>query len=292
MKNFKICILFALGLIVSACSVDDPLTVITQDTVERGAVLRTISNDPNAFLFDDLDSPWTITWEEQDIEDGGLLSSVDLLVNFDDGTDFNGTTTTTEAALMSVPASAFSIGPNGLPRTDLTVTYGEALSALGLAFDPDVVTGSDRIFIRAVLNLTDGRSFTNSDATGNVSGGSFFSSPYNYVANIVCPVKSGAPGTWTIEMQDSYGDGWNGASISVTLDGTTTDYLITAAQGSANTATFDVPADSEAMSIIFNSGAWDSEITFQITSANGNEILDLGTSPPAAVELLDYCADF
>lgn len=293
MKNYRILIILVLGLIVGSCSEDDEkLTVITQETVERGAILRTISNDPKAFLFDDLSSTWSITWEEQDIEDGDLLSSVDLYVDFVDGTDFNGTTTTTEALWTSVPASEFSIGENGLPRTSFTGTYGEVLSALGLAYDPAVVTGSDAINIRIVLNLTDGRSITNTDLTGNVSGGSFFSSPLNYRANIVCPAKSGALGTWTIDMQDSYGDGWNGASIAVTIDGTTTNYLVSAAQGSTNSVDFEVLSGSEVMSIMYVSGDWDSEVTFQITSANGSEILDLGPTPAADVELLDYCADF
>ena len=79
MKNFKRYILLVLaGSLIVSCSEDDKLTTIIQDDVERGAVLRTISNSPNSFTFDDPDSEWTITLEEQDIEDGALLSSVDV----------------------------------------------------------------------------------------------------------------------------------------------------------------------------------------------------------------------
>ncbi len=290
MKNFKILILFTLGLVVSACSVDDPLTVVTQDTVARGAVLRTIQNDPSSFSFSDPESVWSITWEEQDHEDGDLLSSVDLMVSFVDLTPANGTIPSQEAALTSIPASAFAKGVNGLPRTDYSVSYNEVLSSLGLPFVTDYA--GDAINIRVILNLTDGRSITNTDLTGNVSGGSFFSSPLNYRSNIVCPDKSGTPGTWTINMQDSYGDGWNGASVQVTLDGEVSNYLITGAQGAANSETFEVSPDSEVMSIIYISGDWDSEVTYQVISASGATIIDDGPSPVIGAELLDYCSDF
>ena len=137
MKNFKILILLALGVIVSACSVDDPLTVVTQETVGRGAILRTVQNDPNSFSFSDPASVWSITWEEQDIEDGDLLSSIELMISFVDLTPANGTIPTQEIALTTIPASAFSSGVNGLPRTDYTISYNEALSALGLPFTTD-----------------------------------------------------------------------------------------------------------------------------------------------------------
>ncbi|HMB64617.1 MAG TPA: hypothetical protein VKN36_16170, partial [Eudoraea sp.] len=175
-------------------------------------------------------------------------------------------------------------------RTTYTLTYGDALGALGLAFDPAVVAGGDQISIRFVINMTDGRSFTDIDLTGNVSGGSFYSSPLAYRASIVCPAKSGAAGTWTIDMQDSYGDGWNDGSLDVTIDGTTTSYTFTT--GAAAQFTFDLPADAEVLSIMYSAGAFDEENTFQVTSPTSQVVLDLGPSPAVGVELLDYCSDF
>ena len=51
----------------------------------------------------------------------------------------------------------------------------------------------------------------------------------------------------------------------------------------------NVPAGSEVISIIFESGDSDEEITFQVTSANGNMVVDEGINPTAESELLDYC---
>lgn len=291
MKNFKNYILIALiGAWVVSCSEDDKLTVEIQDDAERGAVLRTIANDPNSFVFDDASSVWSITIEEQDLEDGDLLSSVDVYVNFVDATPADGTVTTTEALVATIPAADFSPGVNGLPRTDYSLAYGDALSALGLTIDPSYA--SDQINIRFALNLTDGRSFTDTDLTGTVQGGSFFASPFNYIAGIVCPPKStNDPGTWSIEMQDSFGDGWNGAQLDITIDGETTSFFVPD-PGTSQSETIEVPASAEVLSIIYRPGSFDSENTFQVFSASGATVLDLGPSPATDVELLDYCTDF
>ena len=288
MKNLKNYLFFMLGLLIlSSCSEDDKISDEVVATTTRGAVIRTIGIDPNVFDVFDAASVWTITAEYQDVTDGTLFSDIDVFLNFVDNTEDNGTTTTSETLFANIPASSFEIGPNGLPRGTFSIVYGEALSALGIPNDPASVTGGDQINIRLTVNLTDGRSFTDVDATGNVSGGSFFSSPYNYRANIVCPPSTPTSGTWSIEMQDSFGDGWNNASLDVTIDGTTTQFTFDT--GSAASFTFDVPDGTEVISIVFTSGDFDEEITAQVTSANGNQVVDLNPSPTEGVELLDYC---
>ena len=288
MKYLKYCIAIATGTFLLACSEDDKLTVEIQDSIERGAVLRTIANDPNSFTFDNTDSEWTITLEEQDLEDGALLSSVDVFVDYVDLTG-NGVSTT-ETQITTVDASEFEDGVNGLPRATFSLTYGDVLATLGLIFDPSYA--SDAINIRLVLNLTDGRSFTNTDFSGQVAGGSFFSSPMNYRANIVCPPKAGTIGTWTVDMQDSFGDGWNNALLDVTIDGETTSFEVSAGQGTVNTETFEIVPENESLSIIYRSGDFDSEVTFQVFNPDGTQIIDAGPSPAVDTEFLDYCTDF
>ena len=73
---------------------------------------------------------------------------------------------------------------------------------------------------------------------------------------------------YTVEMQDSYGDGWNGASIDVSANGN-----VVANWGFSNGF---VALDSietfngDVIDFTFNSGSYDSEITFQITAPDGN----------------------
>jgi hypothetical protein len=83
---------------------------------------------------------------------------------------------------------------------------------------------------------------------------------------------------WTLVANDSYGDGWNGASIDVTVDGTTTSY---ATDGSSTTHNIAVTAGSP-YSFAFSSGDWDSEITYTLTSPDGTVWAD-GPSPTVGV---------
>lgn len=271
-------------------SCDDGDAVIDQvfDNTTSGIVLRTVNIESDELPIGQSDSYFAVEVEMQDEEDGALVESLDVYVGFNDNTFEEGETdfSTDEVMVTTIPSSAFTIGEYGFPRASYSITLPEMLSALSLSEStPD---GGDSFYIRFAANLIDGRTFSNSDNT-DTSTGSFFQSPFLYVANVVCPPTTPTPGEWTIDMQDSYGDGWNGASLLVTLDGEETSYLI--ADGSSATETFDVPDGAEVLSISFVSGDWDSEITFQVTSANGNTILDLGPSPTPAVELLNYCLD-
>ena len=96
-------------------------------------------------------------------------------------------------------------------------------------------------------------------------------------------------GTWTISGSDSYGDGWNGASIDVVLDGVVVDSFTVAEV--ANTETFDIPAGSSDLYFVYNKGSWDSEVGVTIKNPAGNTLI---TWVPADVKaqgemLLDLC---
>jgi len=87
---------------------------------------------------------------------------------------------------------------------------------------------------------------------------------------------------YSIEMQDSYGDGWNGASIDIEVNGINITN-ITVSSGSSGSGSFTTYTD-DIVDFIFNSGSWDSEITFQITDPSGEEIYD-GAAPSIGVFL-------
>ena len=93
-------------------------------------------------------------------------------------------------------------------------------------------------------------------------------------------------GDWVLDMQDSYGDGWNGASLTVEVDGVGTDYTVAA---SSNQETVTVPGGTTSLKFFFNSGDWDSEITFQVTAPNTVEVYSDGPSPAAGEFYVDAC---
>lgn len=292
MKRTKILSLSLLALLGSCAESDNAIDELFDNT-ERGAVLRTISvNNPN-FSISDLNSSFSVTLEAQDAEMGNLVESMDVYVSFTDKTpgkpDANDYSKD-EVFVENVPVSEWGTSTLGLPQIDYAITFGDALSALSLT--ESEFAGGDEFDIRFALKLKDGRVFTNTDGNGNIFTGSYFRSPFSYRSPIVCPVTFDPPteGVWTIDGQDSYGDGWNGGSLDVLLDGEQfLNFFVSEEQGDANSVTFTVPAGTTSIEFFYNGGSWDEEVTFQVTSANGNVVLDLGPTPPTGTSLIDYC---
>jgi len=86
----------------------------------------------------------------------------------------------------------------------------------------------------------------------------------------------GTPCNWTLDMQDSWGDGWNGASVTFTFEGINLgDYTISGASGSQ---TVPVP-DGGDVTISFNSGDYDEEVTYQIYDPEGTLVFSDGPNP-------------
>jgi hypothetical protein len=77
-------------------------------------------------------------------------------------------------------------------------------------------------------------------------------------------------------MEDSYGDGWNGASIDVEVNGANVAN-VTIDSGSEGTASISTYSN-DIVDFIFTGGTWDSEITFQIYDPSGSEIFN-GAAP-------------
>jgi hypothetical protein len=94
-------------------------------------------------------------------------------------------------------------------------------------------------------------------------------------------------GVYTIRMTDTYGDGWNGAAIKVTVDGVATEYTLD--EGSSGVTTFTVPPSAVSIAFAFVSGDWDSEVIYDIKSPKGNVIAKGGPSPKVGAISLNLC---
>jgi hypothetical protein len=92
----------------------------------------------------------------------------------------------------------------------------------------------------------------------------------------------GTPCDWTLEMQDSWGDGWNGASVTFAFEGTELGtYTI---NGPSGTEIIAVP-DGGVLDVSFSSGAWDGEITYQIYDSGGILVFSDGPSPAIGADV-------
>ena len=246
-----------------------------------GAALRTITESGSYRFFDPGNSLWSATLEPHDHQSGGLTESVDWYVS-------NGGNN--EVLARTVSRSEMYDGPVGLPRMDISMSLVEAGGLVG------GYQGGNTIIHRMVLKLTDGRTFSTESVSGSLTQ-SYFKSPFQYRKTITCFMDAGivaaVPGLYTVNMTDSWGDGWNGAAVVMTLDGV--DYSTSFASGSADTIVFEVPAGSATMGFKFVAGAWDSEVDFNIVyskldgSNSQTALPNVGASPPTGYYALSVC---
>jgi hypothetical protein len=295
MKNiFKI--LFCSLLMVSFSCQESENTIDDVLEYETGAILRTISVENAVLNASDPTSAFVAIVEEQDEQDGALLQEVRVYVELRDLTSEFTTPATGDVLVQSIPASEFTTGPVGLPRTTVTMTFGDAAAALGLPLDPETGYNPGDVFIvKLEVVLTDGRAFGPSSASGIITGG-FFSSPFQYNALLTC---SPMPGTYVVDMYDNYGDGWQTGNyahgVSIDMDGVVTevamcsqwgDYEFTCVpttDGFYAQATVEVPVGTGTANWSFEGDQY-GEIAFVVTAPDGSIAFagPSGQNPPTA----------
>jgi hypothetical protein len=284
-------------LVIISCTESDNTIDYVLENFTNGAVLRTITSEGEFNFYAPDSSIFKATIEEHDTEDGALMQNVEIYVSLNSGS---------EANIRTIQPNEFTPGPTGLPRTDIQVTLAQAVAALGLSSSQ--YTGGDAINIRLQLNLTDGRSFSTSDVTGSMTG-SYFKSPYGYNMIIKCIPLEAVPGIYTFTMADSYGDGWQGSHVKVTVDGTTTYYGIPSpyasdagrnellepfsGNDSGGTAKLTIPEGAKVMSFEWNSGDYPSECSYSIKytklDGTGEQTAFIESSVSPGVKFLSIC---
>jgi hypothetical protein len=87
-------------------------------------------------------------------------------------------------------------------------------------------------------------------------------------------------------MEDTYGDGWDGAFFTVSIDGDTTDYTIE----SGSAANFDivVPDGTEELTFTYTPGNFEEEHIWVLTAPTG-ETAAAGSPGPGGDIVLNIC---
>lgn len=186
MKNILKPIILLLLISIFGCKDDDKLIFesITDDIKTAGG-LRTINLlSPSVNLLDLDNSKFSVEIEEWDAQNGKLLESVDVFVQFQDNTPDNGDSSVSEVNVVNLTAADFIINnESGLPRTIIDVTALEVVSLLRLNANTDI-DGGDVFRFRLQLNLSDGSVFSSGNLEGNITG-PFFNSPFSYPIPVV-----------------------------------------------------------------------------------------------------------
>jgi hypothetical protein len=264
-NNIKFCLL-AIGVVfLQSCTGDESIPNKFQAETTQGAVLRTIKVTQSTFNFFDTSAKWSIDVEEQDNADGSLMAEVKVYAQ-----QTTGGVTKPEKFLKTYPASAFTKGINGFPTATLSASLAETLTALGITTGG--YTPSDKISMRLVLVLTDGRTFSSTNAASTITGGVFFNSPFKYSVQFFCPLAdaSSFSGDYKVVF-----DGWAdyGVGDIVPVAYNAADGLYTFRILSTNNPYINNPTTCW-MKVTFNPA------TAAVTSILSNEAFDYGVFIP------------
>ncbi|WP_309640146.1 hypothetical protein [Flavobacterium sp.] len=210
-NRFSHYLFLAAVILMASCESDDNSSLANQVSAgtTAGAVLRTISINTGTFDFTNPAAEWSATLEAQGA-DASTISEIKLYANY----TTNGETTE-ESIVKSYSPSIFSAGPNGYPRGDVDVSLTEVLTALGIA--DGSYTANDSFNLKFEMVLTDGRTFSATNASATVTGGSYLNSPFQYSAQFFCPLADASifDGNYTV-VADAWADYGAGDTVPVT----------------------------------------------------------------------------
>jgi hypothetical protein len=170
------------ALLLFSCNSDEKVIDTVLNNTTSGIILKTTQITKGEY---DNTSPSTANFssivEIRDAQNGGSASSIKVYAKYTDNN--GGTNTKAETLVKTISSAQFTAGPYGNKAATITVTLAELKTALSLT-DAQVRT-CDVATIRLEAVAIDGRVFTNSNASGTITGGSFFASPFLYSANVV-----------------------------------------------------------------------------------------------------------
>lgn len=231
----------------------------------------TISPDPNATYF---------------VQFKGASKSLktDVNPNTGDLVDINASVV---VALMGMPQSQdISVNLSVDPSTTVTSDQYE-LSSNTLTIPAGKSAGSVNFkAIASKMAINEPVSFVlNMDAGANTAS---VGTQLKYDLLRICAQDpSSIKGNWTLDMKDSYGDGWNGATVTVKYGNTETVYTIE--DGASGFETITIPDGTLSVKFFFASGDWDEEVTFEITAPNGIVVGSGGPTPAVGEINIDAC---
>jgi hypothetical protein len=100
---------------------------------------------------------------------------------------------------------------------------------------------------------------------------------------------------YDLTMGDSYGDGWNGGSLTVTQGSVSTVYsnTLSASAGTPTSEVATVCLDASTFTVTWTSGSWDSEVSFDFTTPSSAVVCPTSnpaSSDPCGGDIVPTCA--
>lgn len=276
--NFIIIPCVLLGFL--SCEDEDKFPYKTREEIKLGAFFRTVANSGTINKNDIANSSYSVTGELVTEEE---VSSVDFMVSYIDRNTEVSDDSVDPVLVESKPISAFTTNSNGFPESSFNIEASNALTLLGI--NESIIDGGDQLVFSFAINMSDGSTYAEANSGDSVKGELFFQSPLTYVGTVVC-LAAPKSGEWILNMTDLYGDGWDGAKITVNLDGALTDYTVSG--GSGQIETIVVPPGSTMFTFTYTSGSFEEEHVYTLTDPDGSEVINDGPNPTTG-ELLNKC---
>ncbi len=279
---------------ITGCSDDDKLPVDFDDLTVTGQPFATEINSEGSTNINKLDpaaSSFSKTYNLFSLDDGFDVSNLSVFVSF-----AGLTTTADEALLYSIDASTFNTSGT---NPEVTINYNGADILAALSLPQSALEGGDVFNYRLAFTNEDG---VFSDVSANFDNQS---ADHTFGSSVVCIAPPPA-GIWTIDMADSYGDGWQpltgdggGAGVIITLDsgavielGLCTPYedpgYDCVDQSSSGSDTFEIPPGTESADFFFAGDFW-GEMSFQIYAPSGNLVASGAAGAAAGPIALNLC---
>lgn len=177
-------IAFSIVIVTTGCR-DKDLYPLPYDDREVGAYMRLYSLTSNIIDLNNLaNSGLDGIFEAVDGSNGSNLQEFRILVQHRRGTSLS-----SEVPVKVIPASDFvNVTEPTISlykRARIRVSANETLAALAAATGfPGSFANADQVIYRGVMVLKDGREFTNSNTTPNITGGQFYSASFIYTLTV------------------------------------------------------------------------------------------------------------
>ena len=158
------------------------------------------------------------------------------------------------------------------------IGFGDTFTFLGTAVnDEGTVFGPERLSFDSQTKEISGGNNSNDlfDEPG-------YRQAFNFGFAIPCPPEAGnIAGDWIIDMVDLFGDGWDGAFVTVTIDGVGTNYTMTG--GSAITHVVTVPSGTQKLVFSYTPGSFEEEHVYTVEKPDGTVLGPFGPNPPLCI---------
>ncbi|MBO0590428.1 hypothetical protein I2486_03320 [Cellulophaga sp. E16_2] len=231
--------------------------------------------------------PYSVNLSIADGEGGDLIKTVNIYRRFrdltigEDGTNLS----EDEALYTSIEVSTMTLDIDPEDEEDpgtRTINFEISVSELlGPDLSVEALDLGDEFQIRYELITQDGRIITTDE-----SGTEYF----DLIPTTECiQLNRDAPvaGEYTIEFEDLFGDGWDGAFITVEIDGASQDYTLET--GSSGETKFTVPEGTSTLILTYNSGSFEEEHQYVILDPNENSAFSDGPEPNIGIIPIKIC---